>query len=129
MPKAYFYAKEVHFFDNPERMSKGASFYYRRFPRMPRARGQRTGQKTYLDATPNYLFVAGTASNIKKLYPQQTVRFLAIVRDPIARSVSQFNHHVIQARHCAKDGEGIFGQSLDPVLSLDPGLSSLCTSL
>lgn len=90
-----FYRKEVHYFGNEERYSKGVDFYAKRFAHCPR-------DALAMDATPaNMLF----ADEVKKTYDEweggsmvNKVKILAILRDPAARELSWYNHVTLKCR-------------------------------
>jgi hypothetical protein len=88
----WFYSKEVHFFDSVERYQQGVDFYARRFLNASRT----------LDATPDTL---PFAERVRSIYEQagggqvDTVKFIVILRDPIARELSLYNHLAFDCRH------------------------------
>eukprot|EP00040_Diaphanoeca_grandis_P032859 m.199936 g.199936 ORF g.199936 m.199936 type:complete len:376 (-) comp32756_c0_seq1:381-1508(-) len=113
--EAVWITKEIHFFSSPKRYQKGAEFYYRHFRADNKQRDRLYGPRYTLDATPNYLYTTGVAAKIKHMYPTEPLRFLAVLRDPISRAVSQFNHMVSWAMVCAKNPKSNFNCS-EPLL-------------
>lgn len=82
--------KEVHYFGHGQRAGRGLGWYRAHFPLGP-ARGRLTGE-----ATPDYLFDPDVPARIGAALPD--VRLIAILREPVARAVSQYHHEVRMGR-------------------------------
>lgn len=88
----WYYSKEVHFFDLEARYQQGIDFYAQRFVNNSRT----------LDATPDTL---PFAERVRSVYEQaggdqvDTVKFIVILRDPIARELSLYNHLAFDCRN------------------------------
>lgn len=82
----WYFSKEVHFFDIDSRYQQGPTFYSERF---------RHSKKPTLDATPDTLQFA---PRVRMTYEHaggnqvSTVRIMVILRDPVARELSLYNH-------------------------------------
>ncbi|MBM3671151.1 MAG: sulfotransferase domain-containing protein [Actinobacteria bacterium] len=92
------FRKEVHFFDTTRYPSLG--WYRRHFP------FEREGRLTG-ESSPYYLFHPAVPARMKRVVPD--VRLIAILRDPVARAISQYHH----ARHWGFDDRPI-DEALDP---------------
>ena len=102
-----FYRKEVHYFDNDERYSNGATFYAERF-----AHCHASGFA--MDATPATMMYA---DRVRRTYEGwdggsmvDKVKIIALLREPSARELSWYNHITFQCRfrkryhsHCYND--------------------------
>ncbi len=78
---------ELHFFD--KHYDKGLEWYAKHFPHpqdCSPGNGLKLGEKT-----PRYLFDKIVPGRVKQCLPDS--RFIAILRDPVERAVSQFNNH------------------------------------
>lgn len=89
----WYFSKEVHFFDSNERFSKGLNFYKTRYhPVGP-----------CLDATPDTLQFA---ERVHSIYTEANMtadlRIIVILRDPILRELSLYNHLAFDCRTLAK---------------------------
>ena len=89
-----FYDKEVHFFNDRNRYSKGPEFYAKRFEH---CRGK---SQFIMDATPNYF---NEAEKVHKLYSQpglqdlrKKLKLILILREPISREISFYKHEVLE---------------------------------
>jgi len=82
------FAKEVQFFDRPDRYQGGIAFWARRFEHC-------RNLTLSMDATPNYL---PFADRVQAVYDRlgedarYSVRILLVLRDPVARELSLYNH-------------------------------------
>lgn len=88
-----YYSKEVHFFDTEFRYSRGIEFYANRF-------AGSSGRR--LDATPDTLpFVERVRSTYEAAGGNQvnTVKFIAILREPVSRELSLYNHLAFDSRN------------------------------
>lgn len=87
------FRKEVHYFDGQERL--GPLWYRSFFPtvlrrelgRLGTGRPRRTGE-----ATPDYLYRADAPAGIRALVPR--VRLIALLRNPVDRAYSFYNHNL-----------------------------------
>lgn len=87
----WYYSKEVHFFDSEHRYNKGLEFYAKRFQNC----NMRNGKFQYLDATPDTLpFPERVRLTYEAAGGNQvhTVKFLVILREPVSRELSLYNH-------------------------------------
>jgi tetratricopeptide (TPR) repeat protein len=75
--------KETHFWYRD--FDKGIEWYLAHFPPIPKNLNYLTGE-----ATPNYLENWQSASRIKEAFPN--IKLLLIIRNPIDRAFSQYNH-------------------------------------
>lgn len=84
-----YYDKEVHFFDDGRRYNQGVQFYAKRFPPSNRT----------IDCTPDTLQFA---SRVRFTYEKaggnqaKTVKIIVILRDPVSRELSLYNHLVFE---------------------------------
>jgi Sulfotransferase domain len=86
-----YYSKEVHFFDVEHRYQQGLHFYAQRFP---------NGEG--MDATPDTLPLADRVYHIYQAAggdQAQTVKILVILREPVSRELSLYNHLAYDCRH------------------------------
>ena len=88
-----YFTKEVHYFD--EFYNQGIEFYARRFDKCVREHRQ-----FILDATPNYLNesqrVYETYTNRKAKHSMiASLKLICILREPVARELSWYNHKVM----------------------------------
>ncbi len=78
-------SKELHYFDDPERFSRGIEWYKRCFP----APGRRNGHKTITgEATPRYLLNPLAPERMAQQVPD--ARLIVLLRNPIDRAYSQY---------------------------------------
>ena len=77
--------KETHFWYRD--FDKGIDWYLAHFPPIPKSLNYLTGE-----ATPNYLENWQSASRIKEAFPN--IKLLLIIRNPIDRAFSQYNHWI-----------------------------------
>lgn len=75
--------KEANFFNINIHLGKKFADYRKEFSGLK--------NKYYFDATPLYLYYPGCAKNIADLIPD--ARLIVILRDPVQRAYSQWNHH------------------------------------
>lgn len=96
--------KEVHFFDG--RYGYGPLWYRSFFPtHASRWRGRLTGE-----ATPDYLYHTFTAERIHSILPD--VRLIALLRNPIDRAYSFYNHNL---------RAGLESLSFEEAIAAEPG--------
>src|SRR5215208_27541 len=81
--------KEVSYFDR--HYSRGPSWYRGNFPNFLRTRGELVGE-----ASPSYLFHPLAPQRVKELLPE--ARLVALVRNPVDRALSHYNHEVALGR-------------------------------
>ncbi|MFB6273714.1 MAG: sulfotransferase domain-containing protein [Salinibacter sp.] len=97
-PNVYMPDREIHFFNKEQNYDRGLDWYAQHF------RGadpdERIGEKT-----PNYLWTnvpdAGSDAPAPHKHVAETlpdVRLIAILRDPVARALSAYNHHMGRGR-------------------------------
>ena len=93
------FSKEVQFFDRWPRYKQGAEFYRKRFEHCERG-------QLKLDATPNYLVFP---ERVRPVYEAagggqaNLLRMILILRDPVARELSLYNHKAALARERKAD--------------------------
>lgn len=86
--------KEIHYFDL--NYSKGTDWYRRRFISLP-DRDPRARQRLISgEASPYYLFHSLAASRIAETAP--SAKLIALLRDPVARAYSHYQHNVRKGR-------------------------------
>jgi hypothetical protein len=81
--------KEVSYFDR--HYGRGAAWYRGNFPNRVRARGKLVGE-----ASPSYIFHPLGPERAKALVPE--ARLVALVRHPVDRALSHYNHEVALGR-------------------------------
>ena len=81
--------KEVSFFDR--HWARGESWYRGNFPNLARARGKLVGE-----ASPSYVFHPLAPQRVQELVPE--ARLIVLVRNPVDRALSQYNHEVALGR-------------------------------
>jgi hypothetical protein len=89
--------KEVSFFDR--HYARGEAWYRGHFPNRLRLglAGRRTGREPLVgEASPSYLFHPLAPERVAALVPD--VRLIAILRDPVERAFSHYNHEVALGR-------------------------------
>ncbi len=90
----YYYRKEAHFFDIDWNFHKGLDYYASRFEE-----GNNTCGAPALDATPDTL---AFAQRVHDIYHSAgcaaTVKILVVLRDPICRELSLYNHLAYDCR-------------------------------
>ncbi|MBS1302168.1 sulfotransferase [Loktanella sp. SALINAS62] len=85
------FRKETHFLSLGVRQGLGLGWYRAHFPIRARLAGKRTGE-----ATPDYLFEAPALHRLHQIRPD--ARMIVVLRDPVARAVSHFQHEVRMGR-------------------------------
>jgi hypothetical protein len=88
--------KEVNYFDR--RYSRGEAWYRGHFPNELRVRRVRSAgfEPVVLEATPGYLFHPLAPERVKELIPE--ARLVALVRNPVERAYSHYQHEVALGR-------------------------------
>ena len=81
--------KEVSYFDR--HYARGEAWYRGNFPNRARTRGKLVGE-----ASPSYLFHPLGPRRVRELVPE--ARLVALVRNPIDRALSHYNHEVALGR-------------------------------
>jgi hypothetical protein len=92
-----FYSKEVHFFDSEWRYKQGLEFYAKRFQKC----GAKNDLVCSIDATPDTLpFAERVRSSYETAGGDQakTVKIIVILREPVSRELSLFNHLAFDCR-------------------------------
>jgi hypothetical protein len=81
--------KEISFFDR--HWARGESWYRGNFPNLARTRGKLVGE-----ASPSYVFHPLAPRRVHELVPE--ARLIVLVRNPVDRALSQYNHEVALGR-------------------------------
>ena len=81
--------KEVSFFDR--HWARGESWYRGNFPNVARTRGKHVGE-----ASPSYVFHPLAPLRVQEVVPE--ARLIVLVRNPVDRALSQYNHEVALGR-------------------------------
>jgi hypothetical protein len=81
--------KEVSFFDR--HWARGESWYRGNFPNVARTRGKHVGE-----ASPSYVFHPLAPRRVQEVVPE--ARLIVLVRNPVDRALSQYNHEVALGR-------------------------------
>ncbi len=81
--------KEVSFFDR--HWARGESWYRGNFPNLARTRGKLVGE-----ASPSYVFHPLAPQRVQEVVPES--RLIVLVRNPVDRALSQYNHEVALGR-------------------------------
>jgi Sulfotransferase domain len=81
--------KEVSFFDR--HWARGESWYRGNFPNLARTRG-----KLVSEASPSYVFHPLAPQRVQEVVPE--ARLIVLVRNPVDRALSQYNHEVALGR-------------------------------
>ena len=81
--------KEVSFFDR--HWARGESWYRGNFPNVARTRGKHVGE-----ASPSYVFHQLAPQRVQEVVPE--ARLIVLVRNPVDRALSQYNHEVALGR-------------------------------
>lgn len=98
-----YYSKEVHFFDDEYRYQQGREFYARRFECCTSQKNG--GHFRTMDATPDTLQFA---ERVRLTYEAaggnqaSSVKIIVILRDPIARELSLYNHLAYDCRRLSE---------------------------
>lgn len=96
-PRVFMPDREVHFFNKETNYERGPDWYARQFRGAEAA--DRVGEKT-----PNYLWTnvpgpgSDTPSHIRIASTLPSIRLIAILRDPVDRAISAYNHHLCRGR-------------------------------
>ena len=98
------YSIQVQFFDNPQRYNQGIEFYAKRFAHCI----EEGTPDLRLDATPNTI---EHSQRVYDLYSQpaardilQNLKLILIVREPIERELSSYNHKVFDYKQAGSLG-------------------------
>jgi hypothetical protein len=103
--------KEVHFFDRSLNWNKGLLWYRGHFPtRVEKYYAQHLHRQALLtgEATPDYLFLPHIPQRVVKLLPQ--VKLLVLLRHPVDRAYSQYQHAVAEGYETRSFEEAINSQ-------------------
>jgi len=90
-----YYAKEVHFFDKDDRLNQGVEFYAQRFQHCVDE-----GNDLMMDATPDYLTYPEQISDVYNNAGADALsklKLIVILREPISRELSWYNHKYFYA--------------------------------
>jgi hypothetical protein len=93
----WYYSKEVHFFDDERRYQQGVEFYGKRFLQ---SRVENDLDRT-IDATPDTLPFADRVRSVyeaAKGEQVKTVKIIVILREPVSRELSLYNHLAFDCR-------------------------------
>lgn len=85
--------KEVHFFDLPDRWSRGLDFYRAFFPTRNQrliASARAAGRVLTGEASPYYLYHPHAPARITQTLPN--AKFIVLLRDPVTRAFSHYQH-------------------------------------
>jgi hypothetical protein len=85
--------KEVHFFDN--KFTKGVAWYRAHFPSLvEKYYAQHVQQRNFItgESTPYYLFHPHVPKRVARVVPH--ARLIVLLRNPVDRAYSQYNHEV-----------------------------------
>ncbi len=103
--------KEVHFFDRRSNLNKGLTWYRGHFPAwVEKYYVQHFRQQAFLtgEATPEYLFLPHIPSKVVKVLPH--VKLIILLRNPVNRAYSQYQHAVVQGHETRSFEEAINAQ-------------------
>ena len=107
-------AKELHFFDRPERFEKGTEWYRKCFPPPE----WRNGHNTITgEATPMYLFHPGVPERMAQAVPD--AKLIVLLRNPVDRAYSQYHKSVRNGRESRSFQETV-EEELDSLASAEP---------
>jgi len=117
------FAKEAHFFDRRDRYEEGTNFWAARFEhcrvRDAKAEGDggtNTSRNLVMDATPNYL---PFAERVREAYDRigldlaEKLKVLVVLRDPVKRELSLYNHKVGLYRSADTEQEPFWRDAVD----------------
>lgn len=93
-------AKEVHYFDT--HFDKGIEWYRSRFPSPTRKGGRRAMSG---ESSPYYLYHPHAAKRAAQVVPK--AKLIALVRDPVDRAYSDYNHKVREGRETLSFEEAV----------------------
>jgi len=122
--------KEPQYFNHFWHM--GEQFYRKRLVRNPRCVGD------YLDATPDYLHSPLAPSNMLQAWGKERVadkRLVVILRDPISRQFSWYNHEIklcvppIRKYMASRGKKALLGREISIACSKDKHCRHLCTDV
>jgi len=101
-PDIFVVPGEVHFFDNEQNFSKGRAWYEKHFrgAEMAAIRCEKTGAYSWTECDGVPGEPQDKPERIKAMLPD--VRMIMVLRDPVARAISAWNHLVRSARLPAK---------------------------
>ena len=101
--------KEVHFFSVVKRKQKGVQFYNDHFSKpLPHSYSR------YIEATPNYFYIGATP--MQRAYGNKAfanLKFILILKDPVARFSSWWNHFSVDQDFVALFMKRIFSKQLE----------------
>ncbi|MDQ6660392.1 MAG: sulfotransferase domain-containing protein, partial [Chloroflexota bacterium] len=103
--------KEVHFFDRRFNLNRGLAWYRGHFPtKVEKYYAQRFRLQAFLtgEATPEYLFLPHIPKRVAQVLPH--VKLIVLLRNPIDRAYSQYQHAVVQGHETRSFEEAIYAQ-------------------
>ena len=103
--------KEVHFFDRRSNLHKGLAWYRGHFPtRVEKYYVQHLLGQAFLtgEATPEYLFLPHIPQRVAQILPH--VKLVVLLRNPVDRAYSQYQHAVLQGHETRSFEEAITAQ-------------------
>lgn len=103
--------KEVHFFDRRLNLNKGLGWYRGHFPTcIERYYAHHLRKETFVtgEATPEYLFLPHIPYKVARVLPH--VKLIILLRHPVDRAYSQYQHAVVQGHETRSFEEAINDQ-------------------
>ena len=100
--------KEVHFFDRKLNLNKGLTWYRGHFPtRIEKYIVHQLHSRPFLtgEATPEYLFLPHIPDIVATVLPH--IRLIILLRNPVDRAYSQYQHAVVQGHETRSFEEAI----------------------
>jgi Sulfotransferase domain len=104
--------KEVHYFDRRLNLKKGLIWYRGHFPtRLEKYYAHHLQKKTFVtgEATPEYLFLPHIPQKAAKVVPH--VKLIVLLRNPIDRAYSQYQHAVVDGYETRSFEEAFISQA------------------
>eukprot|EP00288_Rhodomonas_lens_P015805 CAMPEP_0177700308 /NCGR_PEP_ID=MMETSP0484_2-20121128/6028_1 /TAXON_ID=354590 /ORGANISM="Rhodomonas lens, Strain RHODO" /LENGTH=585 /DNA_ID=CAMNT_0019211505 /DNA_START=191 /DNA_END=1945 /DNA_ORIENTATION=- len=88
--------KEIHFFAKRSLLRKGWKFYLKHFGHAEQCQSQTTAEGWWhVDGTPSYMMSKSARTEMPNVMPKplhSKLRFIAVLREPVARDLSWYNH-------------------------------------
>lgn len=96
--------KELHFFNHEDAYARGLGWYESQFRKSPRtvATGEFTPNYWWTVGTPTTFHYLGCADRVADAYPD--LQLIVCLRDPVARAVSAYFHHLNAGRYAPSVG-------------------------
>lgn len=97
-PEIHMPAREIHFFNKEENLDRGLGWYEDHFEegRPDQLCGEKTPNYLWVNCPERGTDVPGSHERIARCLPH--ARLIAILRDPVERAISAYNHHLRRAR-------------------------------